>query len=112
MVRVKRIAQSYAWRPGVDKEIEQLVKSCNSYQKVQKSPESAVLHPWIWPSKPRVTFAGPFQGKMFLIAVDSFSKWPEIVEMLSTTTGQTVKVLQDVFARHDLPEQLVSNNGP
>ena len=90
--------------------------SCSSCQQVQKSPESAMLHPWIWPSNPWVRihldFAGPFQGKIFLIAVDAFSKWPEIVEMTSTTAGQTVKVLRDIFARHGLPEQLVSDNGP
>ena len=49
---------------------------------------------------------------MFLIAVDVFSKWPEIVEMTSTTAGQTVKVLRDIFARYGLPEQLVSDNSP
>ena len=116
MVLVKRIARSYAWWPGVDKNIEKLVKSCSSCQQVQKSPESAVLHPWIRPSKPWVRihldFAGPFQGKTFLIAVDAFSKWPEIVEVTSTTAGQTVKVLCDIFARHGLPEKLVSDNGP
>ena len=83
---------------------------------MQKSPESAMLHPWIWPSKPWVRihldFAGPFQGKMFLIAVDVFLKWPEIVEMTSNTAGQTVKVLRDIFARQGLPEQLVSDNMP
>ena len=41
-----------------------------------------------------------------------FSKWPEIVEMTSTTAGQTVKVLRDIFPRNSLPEQLVSDNGP
>ena len=69
IVRVKRIARSYAWWPGVDKDIEELVKACNSYQQVQKSPVSAPLHPWMWPSKPWVRihldFAGPFEGKMF-----------------------------------------------
>ena len=31
-------------------------------------------------------------GKTFLIAVDAFSKWPEIVDMTSTTAANT-KVL-------------------
>ena len=41
IVRVKRVAWSYAWWPGVDKDIEELVKACNSCQQVQNSPVSA-----------------------------------------------------------------------
>ena len=57
MVRVKRIAQSYTWWPGVDKDIEELVKTCKNCQQDQKSPESAPLHPWMWQSKPWVRIA-------------------------------------------------------
>ena len=85
-------------------------------QQDQKSPESAPLHPWMWPSKPwvkiHVDFAGPFEGKMFLIAVDAFSKWPEVVEMTSTTAAQTIKVLRNISSNHGLPKQIVSDNGP
>ena len=49
---------------------------------------------------------------MFLIAVDAFSKWPEVVEMTSTTAAQTIKVLRDIFSHHGLPEHIVSDNGP
>ena len=70
----------------------------------------------MWPFKPWVRihldFAGPFEGKMFLIAVDAFSKWPKVVEMTSTTAEQTIQVLRNIFANHGLPEQLVSDNGP
>ena len=31
MVQVKRIVRSYAWLPGVNKDIEELAKSCNSF---------------------------------------------------------------------------------
>ncbi len=41
-------------------------------QAVKRAPPVAPLHPWVWPSRPwqRVN-AGPFQGSMFLIAVDA-----------------------------------------
>ena len=57
-------------------------------------------------------FAGPFLGKSFLIAVDAYSNWPEIVEMSSTTAAQTITVLHQIFMTHGIPEQLVSDNGP
>ena len=51
-------------------------------------------------------------NKTFLIAVDAFSKWPEIIDMSSTTATNTIKVLREIFSRHGLPEQIVSDNGP
>ena len=44
--------------------------------------------------------------------MDAHSKWPEIVEMSSTTSLQTVKVLSKLFASYGFPLQIVSDNGP
>ena len=63
-------------------------------------------------SRIHIDFAGPFLDKMFLIVVDAHSKWPEVVQMSTTTTSKTVEVLQVLFAKYGLPEQLVSDNGP
>ena len=51
-------------------------------------------------------------SKTFLIAVDACSKWPEIIDVSSTTATNTIKVLREIFSRHGLPEQIVSDNGP
>ena len=79
-------------------------------------PPIAPLHPWIWPDAPwkrvHVDFAGQFLGKMFFIAVDAHSKWPEVVMMSSTTSQLTIDVLRSILSRYGLPEQIVSDNGP
>jgi len=49
---------------------------------------------------------------MFLLVVDSHSKWPEVIEMKSTTTAATITELHRLFSCYGLPEQLVSDNGP
>ena len=50
---------------------------------------------------------------MYLIVVDAYRKWPEVIRMSSSTsTSETIKVLLSLFARHGLPDKLVSNNGP
>lgn len=49
---------------------------------------------------------------MFLAVVDAFSKWPEVVQMSSTTAEKTVDVLRRIFSQNGLPDQLVSDNGP
>ena len=84
MVRMKSIARSDVWWPGIDCDLENLGKSCQACLEVQKNPAVAPLHPWVWPSRPwarvHLDFAGPFLGRMFLIAVDTHSKWPEVIE--------------------------------
>ena len=113
---MKSIARSYVWWEGVDKDIESLVKSCQACQAVKNAPPMAPLHPWLWPSKPwqqlHLDFAGPFQGRTYLLVTDAHSKWPEIVEMKSTTAGRTVEELRKLFSSYSLPEQIVSDNGP
>ena len=51
-------------------------------------------------------------GKPYVLVVDAHSKWPEIIEMNSTTTYKTIAELRKMFAAYGLPTQLVSDNGP
>lgn len=116
VVRMKAVARSYLWWPGLDRELEECAKSCISCRVVKSSPARAPLHPWLWPAKPwqrvHVDFAGPFMGKTFLIVVDAHSKWAEVIEMPSTTAGRTIMDFRRLFAAYGLPEQLVIDNGP
>ena len=113
---MKALARSYLWWPGLNKELEDCAKCCVACQSVKSAPAKAPLHPWLWPAKPwqrvHVDFAGPFLGKTFLIVVDAHSKWPEVIEMPSTTAPKTIAELRRLFAAYGLPEQLVSDNGP
>ena len=114
--RMKALARSYCWWPGIDTMIENMSKSCVACREAAPTPVVAPLHPWIWPSRPwqriHADFAGPIDGKMYLLIVDAHSKWPEIIEMSSTTAQKTVNVFCSVFARFGLPELLVTDNGP
>ncbi|KAJ7995326.1 hypothetical protein DPEC_G00243390 [Dallia pectoralis] len=116
MVRMKEIARSYFWWPGLDGHIEEKAKTCVSCQKVRNIPQLAPLHPWDWPEEAwhriHVDFAGPFEDRMLLVMVDAHSKWPEVAIMKSTTAGKTIDKLEEVFSRFGSPLQLVSDNGP
>ena len=73
--RIKALARSYVWWPGLDREVEQLVKSCLP---IQNAPSVALLHPRLWPAKPwqciHVDFAGPVEKRMLMVVVDAHSK--------------------------------------
>ena len=116
MVKMKSLACVHVWWPKIDKDIEQIVRECESCQSVRNAPPSALLHPWAWPDGPwkriHVDFAGPFQGSVFMVIVDAHSKWLEVIPMSTTTTEKTLEVLRTMFARYGIPEQHVTDNGP
>jgi hypothetical protein len=115
IVRMKSLARSYLWWPGLDAEIEAKVRGCNICQQINKRPPSSSLHPWEWPGKPwfriHVDFAGPFEGKMILVITDSYSKYIDAHIMASASSAGTIQKLRQTFATHGLPVQLVSDNG-
>ena len=116
IVKMKGLARSHVWWPGMDKQIENLVRSCQACQSIHNQPPVVPLHPWPWSISPweriHVDFAGPILGSMFLVLVDSHSKWIEVEPMESTTSERTVKVLRALFAHYGLPKCLVSDNCP
>ena len=56
-------------------------------------------------------FAGPFMGHMFLVMVDSHSKWLDVQIMQSITAEKTIEKLQSIFSTHGLPKQIITDNG-
>ena len=91
------------------------VRLCRECQQVQSSPPPAPLYPWRWPTRPwarlHLDFAGPFQGKNILVAIDAHSKWIEAVCTPSMSSSCVIDVLRTLFARFGLPEMIVSGNG-
>jgi hypothetical protein len=114
--KMKSIARSHFWWKGLDRDIEELAKSCQACGANCNQPMVTPLHPWIWPDAPwkrlHADFAGPFQGHMFFVPIDAHSKWPVVKVMKSTTAEKTIEVLRSIFAQQGLPEQLVTDNGP
>jgi len=116
IVCTKAIARTFVWWPGIDNDITMYVRNCEGCAFQQNNPAPCKTHPWETPSTPwqrlHIDFAGPFRGHTFLIVVDSFSKWPEVIPMTSTTAYNTVRVLLSLFATHGIPEHIGSDNGP
>ena len=51
-------------------------------------------------------------GTNYLLVVDYFSRFPEIVRLRETTSSAVIKALRKLFARYGVPETVVSDNGP
>jgi hypothetical protein len=77
-----------------------MVKSCQACAAVKQAPATAPMHPRSWPSRPweriHIDFAGLFMSKSFLIVVDAYSKWPDVVETPQTTADKTIIALRQL----------------
>jgi transposase InsO family protein len=116
IVKMKAIARSYVWWPGIDADIERLCAGCGACAAEAPAPPRAPVQPWQYPAEVwtrlHIDFLGPWQGKTFLILIDASSKWVEAFSMANTTGTAVVKILRETFARFGLPKQIVSDNGP
>ena len=60
----------------------------------------APLHPWSWPwARVHTDYTGPFEGKMFFVLIDTYSKWLEVHMTSSNTSMVTVELMRKLFSK-------------
>lgn len=115
IVKTKSICRSYFWWPGIDREIENLIRNCSACNILQPDPRKAELIPWVNPniswSRIHLDYAGPFHGFYFLIIVDAYSKWIEVFKTKRPNAHFTLNHLYEVVTRYGLPHDIVTDNG-
>ena len=91
-------ARMFILWPGIDAEIEHSVATCTACQLQQSVPPVAPLNPRSWPAgswtRLHLNFKGPFQGKMFLILINSRSKWIEVMTTNGSTSAIVIQALR------------------
>ncbi|XP_062702030.1 uncharacterized protein K02A2.6-like [Aedes albopictus] len=115
MQRMKSLARSFVFWPNMDADIEDYVRRCSNCAAASKAPVKTTLSSWPIPSMPwsrlHVDYAGPIKGKMFLVIVDAYSKWPEIYATSNSTATMTIKKLKECVSRFGCPLTIVTDNG-
>ena len=104
----------YLWWPSMDSEIKMLVKICDICQSHRHSPPVWPLHPWEWPEEPwsciHIAYVGPFLWNMFLVLVDTYSKWLDVHITSSSTSQITTEKMSQTIANMGLPKMVVLDN--
>lgn len=115
IVKMKALARSFVYWPGIDKDIERVAKSCESCAELANDPPKFREHHWHYSNGPweriHVDYAGPFLGTMLLVVTDAYSKWIEVKVTPSSTSTATINILDELFATYGVPVTVVSDNG-
>ena len=111
--RMKNLMQTFVYWPSMDQDITNMVKTCKGCALAAKAPP--IIHkPWPKSEQPwsriHIDYAGPLEDFYYLIMVDSYSKWPEVLRCRKPTTATTINFLHELFARFDVVDCLVSDN--
>lgn len=111
--KMKDVAASFIWWPGLTARIVELVRSCTTCQEQQRNPPCE-YQPWPTPTKhwDRVHIDYCHLDRQdFLVMADAYSRWPEAFPVASLTAAELIRHVRNVFAFHGVPRLLVSDNG-
>ncbi|VEN53985.1 unnamed protein product [Callosobruchus maculatus] len=115
IVRTKMLARSTLWWPNVNSDIENMINGCQVCQQSQNNQERFLMS---WPktenvfSRIHIDFFHA-ENKIFLLIVDSKSKWVDIHHIgKGTSIEPTIEKLKSTFSVMGLPDMIVSDNGP
>ena len=114
IAKCRHRATQSVWWPGLSAELQNFITSCPTCARHRKNPAEPLLSTPI-PTLPWQKVAADFlqlNNKTYLLVVDYFSKYIEATQLHTTTSTQTIRFLRDIFARHGIPEEFVSDNGP
>ena len=108
-------ARGVLFWPGMCLAIKDHISSCPTcISKAPSNPKEPLQsHPI--PTRPWQYLASDiftWESRNFLVTVDFYSRWFEIDELTSMTTTAVTRKLAVHFARHGIPETLLSDNGP
>ena len=101
--------------PGMSQNIETIVGRCHICLKFRASNPKEPLIPHDVPERPRQKVAADimtFKSRDYIVAVDCYSKCPEIALLENKTASNVIIHLKSIFARHGIPEEMMSDNMP
>ena len=83
---MKALARSFVWWPGIDLDIEDIVRLCHVCTKAHHATKAVPLLLWFWWTEPWQRIHVDYtkvKGQQFLLVVDSHPKWMEVFPMTS-----------------------------
>ena len=101
------------WWPKISQEVKEKVLSCSHCNKHKPSQHREPLITTPLPELPWQKLAMDlceFKGKNYLVVIDYYSRWLEILSLTKTTSEAVINKLMTIFTRFGLAEEIVTDN--
>ncbi len=115
MAKTKRLARESIYWPGMNAEFDDVVSTCETCQTNSNANQRENLQSHPVPSRPWQqigTDLFEWKGKLHLIIVDYYSRYPEVAELRDTKARTVISKTKSIFSRHGIPDNVISDNGP
>ena len=112
--KCKSRARQSVWWPGLSQQINKMVLNCRACIQERQNRKEPLM-PSECPGRPWQKLGADLfllGSKTYLLVVDYFSRYVEIAQLSHTRSTDVIVHLKSIFARHGIPEVLVSDNGP
>ena len=113
--KCKQRARSCLYWPSMNTDVENLVNGCEVCNKFSPTIRKEPMIPYEVPSRPWEKVGVDYftiHNKDFLLIVDYYSKYPEVIAMASKTAAVIIKAMQVAFSRHRIPSTVIADNMP
>ncbi|UYV62643.1 hypothetical protein LAZ67_2001393 [Cordylochernes scorpioides] len=99
-------ARETVWWPGISEEIAETVRKCSVCIQEAVSKHEPLI-PTNFPTRPWQKIG----MDLFKFVIDYYSRFPEMIQLYRLTANVVVRSCKSIFARHGIPETVVSDNG-
>lgn len=110
-----RRARECVYWPGMNAQIKDSIEKCDVCRTYSTKQQKETMIPHEVPNRPWAkvgTDIMTFDSNDYLVTVDYFSNFWEIDYLPKATSNTVIQKLKAQFARHGIPDTLISDNGP
>ena len=114
IVKCRLRAKESVWWPGISDDINTFIHNydtcCRDFLITTEPMMPTKLPQRSWEKIASDLFE--FKGKTYIIVVDYFSRYIEILKLSTTSSASIITALESIFSRQGIPDVLVTDNGP
>ena len=113
--RCKERARAVMYWPGMSQQIGEPVTNCTTCLRYRRSKTREPMIPHPVPQRPwqkLATDVMTYKKKDYAVVIDYYSKYVELYHLIDKTAQSIITGLKSIFARHGIPDELVSDNMP